>query len=866
MDNATHVDHYSTNFVPLATEATLFDLPNYNIHGSALRFEGTGFHNVPYAFNDMGSSIELPPYWAVMLYEDVNRGGGYKGFNGSVPNFANYTFNNGHPLDNNVSSLELVLGCVPGSPGAAPLCEPTATPTPPPGPTSTPVPGSITVVSAWPQGANFNPGQYFNPDVVIQTNGITLDCGRDFLENRDGNLYGTWPTQGCVSQGNGRYLIHFNTPMRAPDDAGTYHSIWQFWHYPNHIGPQIDLWFRVGQPNHAPPAPTLLRPGDWSEIRSETAPELCWNPVSDPDGDPVQYWVEVYESAVIANSGWIDGTCWRPSALDHQYFGYQWRVRARDSSGAIGDWSATWHFTLAAPPSSSPHPTSTPPPVPTMPVVNGAWWDSSFTYRRPITVTKDQIIATGTMMKVDGVDLESLVAQGKALANYIDVRVVRKLNDTSWQEIARGAYAQYDVEFFLPAPINQAVDTSYFLYYGNPNAGSPPTFELTPGLRVDHHLTKWWDAYHSTWDLTGPIDYSDTCNPPVDHRGHAGSSFDDSDVYWGQIFLPSTGDWTFREYTADGWELTLGGGQVGRYDGYEGNRWVTVGTTNRRAGWYEFEVHDMWVNCNAMRLSMQGPNFSDQVVPASFFRRWWGNLKTGLDGGREERLGEPTPTPIPSSTPITTATPTACSLQFSDVSPDNAFYPFIRCMACRGIISGYGDGTFRPGIDITRGQIAKIVSNAAELNGDAGAQTFEDVPATNPFYLWVDRLSRRGYMAGYPCGTNPQEPCIEPLNRPYFRPANNATRAQLSKIVSNTAGLAGVPTGTLYADVHDNHPFYAWVMRLSQLSVLSGYTCGGPGEPCDDQNRPYFRPNNNVTRGQSSKVVANTFLMDCPTP
>ena len=69
----------------------------------------------------------------------------------------------------------------------------------------------------------------------------------------------------------------------------------------------------------------------------------------------------------------------------------------------------------------------------------------------------------------------------------------------------------------------------------------------------------------------------------------------------------------------------------------------------------------------------------------------------------------PTQTPGgPTATPEATAT--ACTLSFSDVPPDNAFYTYIRCLVCRGIISGYDDGTFRPGNDITRGQIAKIVS------------------------------------------------------------------------------------------------------------------------------------------------------------
>jgi len=32
------------------------------------------------------------------------------------------------------------------------------------------------------------------------------------------------------------------------------------------------------------------------------------------------------------------------------------------------------------------------------------------------------------------------------------------------------------------------------------------------------------------------------------------------------------------------------------------------------------------------------------------------------------------------------------------------------------------------------------------------------------------------------------------------------------------------------------------------------------------QNRPYFRPNNNATRGQTSKIVSNTFFPDCVMP
>jgi hypothetical protein len=223
-----------------------------------------------------------------------------------------------------------------------------------------------------------------------------------------------------------------------------------------------------------------------------------------------------------------------------------------------------------------------------------------------------------------------------------------------------------------------------------------------------------------------------------------------------------------------------------------------------------------------------------------------------------------------SSTPTITstaeATATACTVTFTDVDESNVFYPFIRCLACRGIIGGYDDGTFRPFNDITRGQIAKIVSNSAGFDEDPGPQIYEDVPVGSPFYQWINRLSMRGHIGGYPCGLLEGEPCIEPDNLPYFRPSNSATRGQLAKIVANAAGLGGTPTGVFYTDVQEDHTFYLWIMRLTELEVMSGYDCGGEGEPCDDQQRPYFRPFNNVTRGQASKIVANTFFPDCQTP
>ena len=196
----------------------------------------------------------------------------------------------------------------------------------------------------------------------------------------------------------------------------------------------------------------------------------------------------------------------------------------------------------------------------------------------------------------------------------------------------------------------------------------------------------------------------------------------------------------------------------------------------------------------------------------------------------------------------------------------STFYSFVRCLACRGIISGYPDGTFRPNNDVTRGQIAKIVSNSAGFSDPAGPQQFEDVLPGSTFFDFIWRLAFRGIIEGYPCG-GPGEPCIAPDNRPYFRPNADVTRGQLSKIVSEAAGYSEPAGAQQFEDVPVGSTFYDYIWRLADRGIMSGYPCGGEGEPCNPpDNLPYFRPGKNATRGQASKIVANTFFPGCETP
>ena len=224
-----------------------------------------------------------------------------------------------------------------------------------------------------------------------------------------------------------------------------------------------------------------------------------------------------------------------------------------------------------------------------------------------------------------------------------------------------------------------------------------------------------------------------------------------------------------------------------------------------------------------------------------------------------------TTSPAPSSTAATvqpsqtlavtvsaTASPTRCSVEFSDVPPGSTFYSFVECLACKGILNGYADGTFHPGANVTRGQLCKIVSNSAGFDDaiPSDRQTFSDVPPSSTFWVWIERMVAHGAIGGYACG-GPGEPC-DPQNRPNFRPGADATRGQISKIVSEARGFTDAipPTEQTYTDVPPTNTFWVWIERLSLHAVMSGYPCGGPNEPCDPQHRAYFRWYANATRGR----------------
>jgi uncharacterized protein YkwD len=183
-----------------------------------------------------------------------------------------------------------------------------------------------------------------------------------------------------------------------------------------------------------------------------------------------------------------------------------------------------------------------------------------------------------------------------------------------------------------------------------------------------------------------------------------------------------------------------------------------------------------------------------------------------------------TTTVVPTTTTVapTPTTTVAPARTFSDVDGDTLYAAEIQLLSDRGIVDGYGDGTFGPGNLVIRQQFAKMI--ILTLGYDVSplrACGFRDVlDMADP----GDPLYPGGYIAACAAAG------ITVGKTPYtFAPYDNVTRAQLITMVARAAGLADPPAGYLppFADFSPDH--YPWAARAAHAGLLNGLAGMGRG-------------------------------------
>jgi subtilisin family serine protease len=119
-----------------------------------------------------------------------------------------------------------------------------------------------------------------------------------------------------------------------------------------------------------------------------------------------------------------------------------------------------------------------------------------------------------------------------------------------------------------------------------------------------------------------------------------------------------------------------------------------------------------------------------------------------------------------------TWTPGGTTIILTDIAGHTHEAGIIK-VAEAGITTGYPDGTFRPNLAVTRGQMATFLTRALDLPAGSASQ-FWDV-AGHTHAPGIGALVRAGITSGYPDGS--------------FRPNDPVTRGQMATFLTRALGL-----------------------------------------------------------------------------
>ncbi|MEX2504313.1 MAG: S-layer homology domain-containing protein, partial [Egicoccus sp.] len=172
----------------------------------------------------------------------------------------------------------------------------------------------------------------------------------------------------------------------------------------------------------------------------------------------------------------------------------------------------------------------------------------------------------------------------------------------------------------------------------------------------------------------------------------------------------------------------------------------------------------------------------------------------------------------------------------------------IRCVSGLGIAEGYEDGTYQPGRDVTRAQMATFVGRTlweadavpAEAAENLEGGSFPDTPGTT-HETWIELLHELGVVAGKNDGTYGYN---DPVTR-------GQMAAFLTRAIDQAHGRAmdGSEPPPASGDDFDDTEGTAFEDQIQQLADTGIYV--GDGEGTAD-------PGGYVTRGQMASFLART--------
>ncbi len=176
---------------------------------------------------------------------------------------------------------------------------------------------------------------------------------------------------------------------------------------------------------------------------------------------------------------------------------------------------------------------------------------------------------------------------------------------------------------------------------------------------------------------------------------------------------------------------------------------------------------------------------------------------------------------------------------FAD-APSNWATLYVNGIYAAGITTGCGANLYCPSQNVTREQMAAFVVRAkeGEPSNTCGSAPFADVPTTNSFCTYIQRMSALGITTG--CGNG------------NYCPSQNVDRQQMAAFIIRAAEgnpVAGYCGSTSpFIDVPTSNGFCGHIKRMKELNITTG--CGATT----------YCPTQAVTREQMAAFLARAFL------
>ena len=143
-------------------------------------------------------------------------------------------------------------------------------------------------------------------------------------------------------------------------------------------------------------------------------------------------------------------------------------------------------------------------------------------------------------------------------------------------------------------------------------------------------------------------------------------------------------------------------------------------------------------------------------------------------------------------------------------------------------LSGYPDGSFKPGNNMTRAEVAQMFYNLLLDKDVAITVSFKDVKQDSWYATAVHTLASLGIITG--------------IGNDQFAPERAITRAEFTAIAMRFATLD--TTGiNIFSDVTENDWFYDYVVGSIQYGWITGYEDGT------------FRPNHTISRAEVTTIT-----------